>query len=84
MLTLKHNYLTIYLFKETIIRNCLINEEVGVGVSFCLRKDEKFLVTAAGFEINTKSKNSFLREGKKKRIFHYGQPSFRPGIGIQS
>ena len=31
MLTLKHNYLTIYLFKETIIRNCLINEEVGVG-----------------------------------------------------
>ena len=56
----------------------------GWGVSFCLRKDEKFLVTAAGFEINTKSKNSFLREGKKKRIFHYGQPSFRPGIGIQS
>ena len=54
----------------------------GWGVSFCLRKDEKFLVTAAGFEINTKSKNSFfyVRE-KRNEFFIMVNPVFDPELG---
>lgn len=55
---------------------------IKMGFGICLKMGKKFFVTAAGFEINKKSKTSF--SWGKKRIYHHGQPSFRPGIGFQS